>query len=267
MPIDPLFFRSRGFLDMEERFGATDCIASVLEGRAKTQQEIRALEIGFGEGKCLLEMRSRFLEKKFEFYGVNSKPEGNMHAQSDLSVNAARFGIDLNGADLPAIDFYDCGCGLCFPDGHLDIIVSQMCIYYVLDKAKLIEECWRTLKDGGEAFLHIDTNPGKDLPDYMRLNIETPRFIVYDGTEVVRIEEIFGNKKEQGYDIIYLKSPNNPRHALLRMTKNRSDALHLDLCLDKLSSIDLNILRNSDPSKSGQHIWFGTRSVYQLNGR
>src|SRR3989344_3026332 len=105
MKKESLWYRLRGLDKMENRFGGKS-IQKFIQKRLKTEKVVRVLEIGFGEGRCLLEIRALFPNKRIELYGVNNVRKGNMEKRSDFIYNAKQFGISVSKRLLPKPQFY-----------------------------------------------------------------------------------------------------------------------------------------------------------------
>lgn len=254
---DKLWYRSRGLVKLEARFG-NKLIQKFLSKRLESEKEVRVLELGFGEGKVLLELRELF--PKVKLFGVNDVKKGSMSKKSDFLKNAKKFGIKISNKNLPTPYFYDAGEGLKFEDNYFDAIVSQVAIPYVGNKAKLYEEFWRVLKPNGEAFLNVDSDVKDGMPDFMFVKNDTPRMVVYKGNKIVKTSNIF----PKGYDISLSTQKNSKRAFILRMTKNTKKKLKLNLVYDGNSTIYLTKLKGSDSFKTDSGIWWGTRSVFRV---
>ena len=254
-----LFFRSRGLKELQERFDEN--IVKAIEDISKSQKIVRILEIGFGEGKALLEASS--ISNNIYTYGINDNKRVTLASQKDILNNSKKFNIPV--FHTPKIYFYDAGLGLKFPDNYFDIVFSQVAIHYVGDKAKLIEEVWRVLKIRGLAFLNIDGGLRGSQPDFMYLNKDTPRFIVYDKKgRIVSTKGIFDKLRKKGYDIKFNVRKDEKLNITLVMRKNNDKKLDLDLVYDGNSTLYLTPLRESDKFKFDTGIWWGTRSVYKI---
>jgi len=254
-----LFFRTRGLDKLQERFD--EDIIKHIQTLSKNQKEVHILEIGFGEGRALLESMS--LGKNIYGYGINDKKRSTLSSLKDVLHNAKQFNIKLY--NKPKIFFYDAGDGLKFKDNYFDVIFSQVAIHYIGNKAKLFEEIWRVLKKDGKAFLHFDSRLNKDNPDFMYFYKDTPRFIVYDkNRKILSTKNIFDKVKKKGFNVICSIQKDKSRSIILFMTKNTEKSLNLNLEYDGNSTIYLTPLRNTDKYKFDSGIWWGTRSVYRI---
>lgn len=263
MEKDHLWYRTRGLEKMESRFGEKP-IQKFITRRTGMEEVVRVLELGFGEGRCLLELRATFPDKKVEFYGINDVKKGNMKKRSDFLENAKKFGIDIPKKVLPEPSFYDAGEGLHFDDDQFDVIISQVAFHYVGNKARLLEEIWRVLKPEGKAFLHVDASPNEEYPDFMKWNTQTPRFIIYEGGRMVKLGTYLRRIKESGHDITFRKAHNNPEQGIILMTKNTSKKLDLGLEYDGNSTLFLTKMKGTDEYKTDAGVWWGTRSVFNV---
>lgn len=249
---------SRGLDKMESKFG-TKSIQKVIEQRLQTQKIVRILELGFGDGKCLLDIRTLFPDKRVQLYGVNKK-KGKFASRKDFITIAKKFELPVPKPELlPRPFFYDAGEGLKFKSNYFDIIMSQVAFHYIGDKAKLIEEFWRVLKPHGKAFLEVDSY--KEIyPDFMQTNKETPRFLIYDGKKLVKLSNYLKKFQKKGFNI-KLKRENNGTAKYLLIEKNMSKPLKLGLKYEDDLSFDLTTF-NSEKEIFG--IWWGNRSVFKV---
>lgn len=264
MDKNPLWYRSRGLKEMEERFG-NNLIQKFIAKKFRTENNVRVLELGCGEGKCLIDLKNKFA--RAELYGVNDVEKGNMNSDSDFYSNAKEFGTPISKDNLPRIHFFDAGKGLKFDDNTFDAVISQVSFQYVDNKAFLIEEFWRVLKPGGKAFIQIDSPPEKNSPDFMKINLETPKFVIYESDKMVRTSEYFRRIKKKGFDVTIKQASNKPSHTILLMNKNRTGKLDLKLEFDGNSTLNLTKLKNSDDHKTEGSVWWGTRSVFKTTTR
>jgi SAM-dependent methyltransferase len=245
------FSRSRGLA----HFGSLFPLACLHQGLARGGAEpVRALEVGCGEGRALMELYR--VHPAVEFHGTNKEPWPAMRGSASLRRTAEYHRIfpprELRKLPLPAIHFCDAE-RLPFADATFDLVVSQMCFPYVVRKDRAIEEVWRVLRVGGRAFLHLDVRNAAP-PDFLRS--EAPRFILVerDGHPLAPVA-LFEEARRRGYDLSY-------RAAGLRVTlavhRTRPEPLALNLRLDEMSSFDLGLLRRGDPDP----VFWGYRSLF-----
>jgi len=160
---------------------------------------------------------------------------------------------------LPKPSFYDAGNGLKFESNYFDMIISQVAFHYVGDKAKLLEEFWRVLKPKGKAYLEIDSYR-EDYPDFMQINKETPRFVIYGNNKLIRLSAHLGKFRGKGFDI-RLKRKNRGTAGYVLMEKNTTKPLNLGLEYIDDYSFDLTTFYKE---KKISGIWWGTRSVFKV---
>jgi SAM-dependent methyltransferase len=207
----------------------------------------------------LLDLRTLFPDAHVELYGLNRRKEGRMFGQPDFARNARRFRIPVPAKRLlPKPSFYDAGEGLRYPGRFFDVIVSQVAFPYVGDKAKLLEEMWRVLKPAGKAFLHVDSFED-NYPDFMRLNPETPRFVIYRHGKLVKLGRHLRMLRKKGHDI-RLQVPKGRPGRFVLMTKSAPKPLKLGLRFDDAVSFDLTRFSRE---KKIEGLWWGTRSVFR----
>src|SRR3989344_7054597 len=240
----PLWYRIRGLKEMEERFGDTS-IQKFIRERLGVEEVVRILELGFGEGRCLLELKSAFPERKVELYGINDLKKGDMHGRSDFCANARMFNLSVPTRSYPKPYFYDAGKGLHFKDNYFDAIISQVAFPYVGNKVTLLEEMWRVLKFQGKAFIHVDSKPKENFPDFMKWNMETPRFVIYDGNKVISARSYLGSIRQQGFEVECRAAYNSLSSRIITMTKNKRKKLDLKLEYDGNSTLYLTPLRGT----------------------
>ena len=254
-----LWWRIRGLDKMERRFGKNKPLEKFIKKRLKSEKIVRVLEFGFGEGKCLLDLRTIFQDKRVELYGISNKKEGGMHRRSDFVKNAKRFKLPIPKPTLlPKPFFYDAGAGLKFKSNYFDIIISQIAFHYVGDKSKLLEEFWRVLKPQGKAFLNIDSYETR-YPDFLQINKETPRFVIYANNKLIKLSTHLNKFRKKGFDVRFKKKKNSVLRFVL-MKKSKTKPLKLGLTFDDESSFNLTIFNRQ---KKIRGVWWGTRSVFK----
>ena len=256
----PRWWVTRGLDKMEGKFGKSKPIQKFIKQRLKSQKVVRVLELGFGDGKCLLDLRTAFPDKKVELYGLNREKGKVVSQKKDFKAVAKRFKLSIPTLTLlPKPFFYDAGNGLKFESDYFDVIISQVAFHYIGDKAKLIEEFWRVLKPKGKAFLEIDSYK-THYPDFLQINKETPRFIIYRNGKLVKLSSHLKKFRDKGYNI-RLKRKKSGIAGYLLMEKNITKPLNLKLTYDEDSSFDLTRFVGE---KKRNGVWWGNRSVFEV---
>ena len=256
--------RSRSLADFNAKFG-NRVVENTLRKAVASQESVRLLEIGCGEGRVLMELRKLF--PSIEIHGINKKPWPAMKGQKSLIATGTNYKIftkeETRNVELPIPHFYD-ATQLKFPDHYFDVVISQVSIYQVIRKDLLLQEVWRVLKKGARAFLHMDTMC-EGYPDF--LNQETPRFLIYKNNKPYPFKRFIEGLRERKYDIMcriafgQQNEDANLRRTNIVMHKNTDAELNLGLTFDELSSFDLSVLGKIF---NGDKI-VGYRSVYQIS--
>ena len=255
--------RGRSLADFNAKFG-NRVVEDTLRDAVASQESVRLLEIGCGEGRVLMELRKLF--PSIEIHGINKKPWPAMKGQKSLIATGTNYKIfsreEARNVELPILHFYD-ATQLRFPDHYFDVVISQVSIYQIKRKDLLLQEVWRVLKRGARAFLHMDSMC-EGYPDF--LNQETPRFVIYKNNKLYPFKRFIKELRDKNYDITcriafgQQRDDANLRRTNIVMHKNTDAELNLDLTFDELSSFDLSVLGKIF---NGDKI-VGYRSVYQL---
>jgi ubiquinone/menaquinone biosynthesis C-methylase UbiE len=251
----------RGLDKMQARFPGCN-IVNYLSQKLKSEKVVRVLEVGFGEGRCLIDLQARF--PNVFFYGINHKKSETMSSSKDIIKHSKEIKVNLKKA--PRVQFYDAGKGLKFPEKYFDLVISQVSIHYVGNKSKLYEDVWRVLKKNGTALLHVDSELNKNYPDFMFNYKDTPRMVIYDHDAQISTQKYLKKFKFKGFDIVLKKSHNKTykkkNQKIIIMKKNTSKRLNLGLNYDGNSTLNLTKLWASDEYKTDSGVWWGTRSVF-----
>jgi SAM-dependent methyltransferase len=217
----------RGLGDLDARLGV-GIIEAAIERRLQASGHCRVLEIGCGEGRVLMELRSRFPDA--ELHGVNQRPWPAMRGSESLPAVAAFFEVPPpQAADvpLPAIHFCD-AAAMPLPDDHFDLIFSQATFHFIRNKHRALEEIFRVLKPGGEAHVQMDSTAiGTDSC--------FPRFVIEAAGRRVATTDFLtrglGNLVHCRWE--WNPGRNGGRITVMRAVKTNSGRVRLGLSLDE----------------------------------
>jgi SAM-dependent methyltransferase len=178
----------------------------------------------------MAEVSARFGDR-VQLHGINLSPE--FGTERELARAYASAGLSSPTAQL---HYADLNHGIPFPSRHFDVVVSQVCLVFVAQKALVLEECARVLATGGVALLDADFDRSH-VPEPYRLCME-----VRASGQVRTFKELVTQTPwiEQATDM-----------------PDRSIVVHA--CAEAslgLRLVDAVVLERVDPT------WYGTRSVY-----
>lgn len=234
--LEILPYRGRDLLHLEKFFGS---ISAFLP--PEHSHPLRILELGCGYGQVLVDL-AILLGSDVELHGINRyHADGNI----DTLLRVAQF-RGLPEADIERIKperilirHVDVKSGLPYPDAFFDLIVSQLSIVYVVDKARLLEEVSRVLAVSGNALLHTQFfRP--ELPEPYNFS-----FDVYNGDRRIPFGEFFRT---------FTRFRHRETEAGSTMLIRGGGVIHLPVILTE--SIDYSTLGDIRGS------WYGTRSIY-----
>lgn len=160
-------YRARGHAELVARVGG---VFAEIDERLDRQDVVRVLDLGCGYGTTLLELRQRY-GSKVDLHGLNRRPADG---DTDIFIrNGVERGLIAPDAPrvpcLPAIRYADVAGGLPFDDATFDLVYSQVAWLYFGNKAQVVREVSRVLRDGGLAKIDADElTPGLP-PEYQRL--------------------------------------------------------------------------------------------------
>jgi SAM-dependent methyltransferase len=136
-----------------------DIISEAYEKNKLLRQKTRVMEVGFGNGRVLMELRNLFPE--VEFYGINKAKTRTFYRRESFILTALKFNLMSNeeaeNTILPYVVFQDLDFGQKIPYGEnkFDLIYSQSTLPYIRYTFELFNEIMRVLKTGGVS-IHTD---------------------------------------------------------------------------------------------------------------
>ncbi len=257
--------RSRSLSHICQKLGRKSrVIEIVLSDLIAHGSRLKVLEIGFGQGRALLELAWRFRRGEVTFYGVDKERIPPVEKREDLRAVSQHYQIvpksEVIDFELPRIKFYD-ATRLRFADETLDLIYSAVTIQFIERKAQLLEEVCRVLKPGGIALLHIGASnwnyPYSATSDDKRLCPYVSGFVLKYKNELIPIPIYL---EFLGSDAFHFEFARRGRCSL-KITKRKSARLNAELNFNDDLSIPMQELQFVD---NEGNIRDGFRSVYDL---
>jgi len=150
----------------------------------------RALDIGCGTGNILLKL---MLMGVPEGYGLDISPDMLRYLQENLPPGIKPESVVGNAERTP------------FSDGSFDLIVCNSALHHFPDYKRVLEEIYRLLEVGGEAFiLHEKNKTGRE---YMKRVFDFERFEDRDtDAHEFTAPQIRSNCQEIGFSTINVRS-------------------------------------------------------------
>lgn len=136
-----------------------EVISEIYEKNKLAREKTRVMEIGFGNGRVLMELKKLFPD--IEFYGINKEKTRTFYRRESFILTALKFNImtdaEVEGMELPYVIFQDVDYGQAIPydENKFDVIFSQNTIPYIRYTFELFNDILRILKPGGVS-LHAD---------------------------------------------------------------------------------------------------------------
>jgi ubiquinone/menaquinone biosynthesis C-methylase UbiE len=239
-------------------------VEATLAGLLAKERALKVLEVGFGQGRALLELAWRFRRDNVAFYGVDKNQAPPVEKREDLRRIARQHEImpeaELAAFDLPEIFFYD-AARLRFEDDSIDLIYSAVTIRFIERKAEFLEEACRVLKPGGIALLHIGESkwdyPYSLVCDDRLLTPYMTRFVLKHGNELIPLPDYLQLFEEDAFAFRFI---NRPR-CVVQVSKLKSARLRLQLAFNQELSLSMDELPHRHSSGK---IRGGIRSVYEV---
>lgn len=154
--------RSHSLQEFNEKiapYRIEDIISEIYEKNNFLRKKTRVMEIGFGNGRVLMELRKLF--PKAEFYGINKEKTVTFYRRESFILTALKFNImtkeEIESFSLPYIVFQDLDFGQRIPYAaeKFDVIFSQSSLPNIRYIFELMNEILRVLKTGGVS-IHSD---------------------------------------------------------------------------------------------------------------
>lgn len=175
-----------------------DIISEIFEKNKLAGKKTRVMELGFGNGRVLMELKKLF--PRIEFYGINKEKTHTFYRRESFILTALKFDImskvEADNTDLPYVVFQDLDFGQRIPydEDKFDLIYSQDTIANIRYTFELFNEIMRVLKPGGIS-IHTDVTG---------INI-------YDHGVILDIKEAMNEIRKRSIEIYVLENPTSIR--------------------------------------------------------
>jgi SAM-dependent methyltransferase len=204
-----------------------DLIADIYEKNKFLGEKTRVMELGFGNGRVLMELRKKFPD--IELYGINKEKTITFYRRESFILTALKFNImnkeEAEAMFLPFVIFQDLDFGHKIPydDNKFDLIFSQGTIPHIRYTFELFNENIRILKTDGVG-VHTDVTGVNIFNNGLQLSFKdaTKEFrklgheiFVLDNPQSLRF------KKKSGISTF----PVNPQQAIPSQIKDLSNEL------------------------------------------
>ena len=156
--------RSHSLLEFNEKiapYRIEDIISEIYEKNNLHRRKTRVMEIGFGNGRVLMELKKLFPEA--EFYGINKEKTVTFYRRESFILTALKFNImtkeEAESISLPYVVFQDLDFGQRIPyDAEkFDVVFTQSTLPNIRYSFELLNEIIRVLKTGGVS-IHSDVS-------------------------------------------------------------------------------------------------------------
>ncbi len=193
--------RSHSLSEFNEKivpYRIEDLISEVYEKNKLLGEKTRVMEIGFGNGRVLMELKKLFPEA--EFYGINKEKTVTFYRRESFMLTALKFNImtkeELENISLPYVVFQDLDFGQRIPyaDNKFDVVFSQSVMANIRYSFELLNEIMRVMKKGGVS-IHSDMT-GVSL---------------YERGMIISLKEAAKQFRKEGLDIYVLDNPQSIR--------------------------------------------------------
>jgi len=228
--------RARGLAQLGQRIGD---IRTVIDEMLRQKPLVRVLELGFGFGKVLMELKAEY-GNRIELYGLSrTSKHGDWPDIKRVAIEDGIFTAkEMKKIPKPKLKFGDIDKGIPFSANYFDFIFGQVTFFYYKDKSAVLEEINRVLNPQGVA--RIDVNLGmKAWPSKY-----APCLEIWDNGKEISFWSYIKKFKS-------LKEKKGKLRPYLEMTKVKK----LKLGLKLVHCFDLNKFCKD---------WWGVKSIYQV---
>jgi SAM-dependent methyltransferase len=225
--------RSHSLAEFNEKIAPLrieDQVSEVHEKNKILGEKTRVMEIGFGNGRVLIELKKLFPD--VEFYGINKSKTLTFYRRESFILTALKFNlmteVEAKEMILPYIVFQDLDFGQRIPydDNKFDLIYSQSTVPYIRYTFELFNEIMRVLKKDGVS-IHADVTGVNVYSKGVIISMkDAGKEFRKKGIDFYVLENPQSVRFKKNFDTVFPVTPHQPIPANLKnlsIDQNRSD--------------------------------------------
>jgi ubiquinone/menaquinone biosynthesis C-methylase UbiE len=225
--------RSHSLVEFNEKIAPLrieDQVSEVYEKNKILGEKTRVMEVGFGNGRVLIELKKLFPD--VEFYGINKSKTLTFYRRESFILTALKFNlmteVEAKEMVLPYIVFQDLDFGQRIPydDNKFDLIYSQSTLPYIRYTFELFNEIMRVLKKDGVS-IHADVTGVNVYSKGVIISMkDAGKEFRKKGIDFYVLENPQSVRFKKNFDTVFPVTPHQPIPANLKnlsIDQNRSD--------------------------------------------
>ena len=225
--------RSHSLAEFNEKIAPLrieDQVSEVYEKNKILGEKTRVMEVGFGNGRVLIELKKLFPD--VEFYGINKSKTLTFYRRESFILTALKFNlmteVEAKEMILPYIVFQDLDFGQRIPydDNKFDLIYSQSTLPYIRYTFELFNEIMRVLKKDGVS-IHADVTGVNVYSKGVIISMkDAGKEFRKKGIDFYVLENPQSVRFKKNFDTVFPVTPHQPIPANLKnlsIDQNRSD--------------------------------------------
>ncbi len=225
--------RSHSLAEFNEKIAPLrieDLVSEVYEKNKILGEKTRVMEVGFGNGRVLIELKKLFPE--VEFYGINKSKTLTFYRRESFILTALKFNLmteaEAKEMVLPYVVFQDLDFGQRIPydDNKFDLIYSQSTLPYIRYTFELFNEIMRVLKKDGVS-IHADVTGVNVYSKGVIISMkDAGKEFRKKGIDFYVLENPQSVRFKKNFDTVFPVTPHQPIPANLKnlnVEQNRSD--------------------------------------------
>jgi ubiquinone/menaquinone biosynthesis C-methylase UbiE len=225
--------RSHSLAEFNEKIAPLrieDQVSEVYEKNKILGEKTRVMEVGFGNGRVLIELKKLFPD--VEFYGINKSKTLTFYRRESFILTALKFNlmteVEAKEMILPYIVFQDLDFGQRIPydDNKFDLIYSQSTLPYIRYTFELFNEIMRVLKKDGVS-IHADVTGVNVYSKGVIISMkDASKEFRKKGIDFYVLENPQSVRFKKNFDTVFPVTPHQPIPASLKnlsIDQNRSD--------------------------------------------